>query len=208
MNTYCLVTPDGQSYGPVDENGLANWVRERRVVADSQIRCVETGVVTAASALPALAAVFNPPPATPATLSSGVAPAGHQLSNLHPAVVVILHFVTCGIFNFIWFSLMHGKLPKVRQDDPGAGKAIGFMCIPFFNLYWIFFSNLRLCERLEEQRQLHGLPPSGMRGLALARCILRVIPYVNVLGILIMDPIYFAIMQSKVNELVTATGRR
>ena len=197
MNTYCLITPDGQSYGPIDENGLAQWVRERRVDAASQIRCVETGVVSKAGALPFLAAVLSPPPA------AGVArvSTGHQLTEFPVVAVVLLHFATCGLFNFIWFSLMHGKMPQVRHDDPSAGKAIGFMCIPFFNLYWIFFSNLRLCERLEEQRQLHGLPPSGLRGLALARCIVRIVPYVNILGILIMDPIYFGLLQSKVNEL-------
>src|SRR5438874_12371470 len=61
--------------------------------------------------------------------------------------VILLHYVTCGIFPLIWLNLMHGKLPRVRADDPSAGKAIGFCFIPFFNLYWIFFTYRRLCLR-------------------------------------------------------------
>ena len=59
----------------------------------------------------------------------------HWLSSFSVAGVVLLHFVTFGIFTMIWFNLMHGKMPMTRHDDPSAGKAIGFMFIPFFYLY-------------------------------------------------------------------------
>ncbi|HMD54201.1 MAG TPA: DUF4234 domain-containing protein, partial [Phycisphaerae bacterium] len=73
---------------------------------------------------------------------------GHQLTSLPVALVILLHYMTCGIFPLIWLNLMHGKLPRIRPDDPSAGKAIGFCFIPFFNLYWIFFTYRRLCLRI------------------------------------------------------------
>jgi hypothetical protein len=116
--------------------------------------------------------------------------------------VILLHFVTFGIFTFIWLNLMHGKMCRVRADDPSAGKAIGFCFIPFFNLYWIFFTYRRLCLRIDEQRGLYGLPPSNLRDLATTACILQVIPYINgLIGFTIMTPIFLGMMQSSVNQL-------
>lgn len=197
MNTYCLITPDGQSYGPVDENGLIHWAQERRVSPTSQIRCVETGVVSPASTLPFLGAALSQAPALAAPYApvavAGVG--GHQLTEMHPALAILLNFVTCGLFSIIWLGLMHGKMPQNRPDDPSAGKAIGFMFIPFFSLYWIFFSTLRLCDRVDEQRRQAGLAPAGVRGMAMATCILMVIPYINLLiGIPIMMSIFLGMM--------------
>lgn len=62
----------------------------------------------------------------------------HQLTQFSVLAVLLLHFLTCGVFSFIWLNLMHGRLPKVRKDDPSAAMAIGFCFIPFYNLYWIF----------------------------------------------------------------------
>ena len=91
-----------------------------------------------------------------AAQSSFAAPPGMVGSSprLEPfpvAASVLLHFITLGLFSFFHLNLLHGKLPKVRPDDPSAGKAIGFMFIPFFNFYWVFFSYNRLCLRVDEQ---------------------------------------------------------
>jgi hypothetical protein len=107
-----------------------------------------------------------------------------------------------GIFSLIWVNLMHGKFPRLRPDDPSAGRAVGFCFIPFFNLYWIFFSYRRLCLRIDEQRSLYGLPPSGLRGMATTACIFQVIPWINVLiGYTIITPIFIGMLQSSANEL-------
>jgi hypothetical protein len=69
----------------------------------------------------------------------------HHLTSFPVPVVILLHYLTCGLFSLIWLNLLHGKLPRVRSDDPSAGRAIGFCFIPFFNLYWIFFTYRYVC---------------------------------------------------------------
>ncbi len=150
------------------------------------------------------------PPQIPAAVSP-VPPAGgpgpiQPLSPFPVVAVILLHYVTCGIFTMVWLNLLHGKLPKVRTDDPSAGKAIGFCFIPFFNLYWIFFVYRRLCLRLAEQRQLAGLPANDLRGLATTNCIFQVIPYINgLIGYTIITPIFAGLVQASVNELAGKT---
>lgn len=206
MNTYQFITTGGQTYGPVEENVLRQWVKEGRINADSKIHCVETGVVTSAGKLPFLAPAFSAvPPILPSTQAEGGG--RHNLSNFPVAAVVLLHFCTCGVFTLIWLNLMHSKLPRVRPDDPSAGKAIGFCFIPFFNLYWIFFTYRRLCLRVAEQRELYGLPPNNLSGMATTSCIFQVIPYINLLiGFPILSPIFLGMMQASVNELVVTSA--
>jgi hypothetical protein len=154
-----------------------------------------------------------PPPVPPSArlAPSAADPHRHQFKDFPVAAAVILHFVTCGLFSLIWISLMHGRLPKVRQDDPSAARALGFSLIPFFNLYWIFFSYRRLCLRIDEQRELYGLPPSDLRATATASCVFQVlciIPilyFIGLFGPLLVTPIFLGRLQSSVNGLVGAS---
>ncbi|HWF20170.1 MAG TPA: hypothetical protein VG754_12945 [Verrucomicrobiae bacterium] len=153
----------------------------------------------------------NPPPVPPPPALAQVPPAPgpvgtHTLDSFPVVALILIHFFTCGLFSFIWLGLMHGRLPKVREDDPSAGKAVGFCFIPFFNLYWIFFSYRRLCLRVDEQRILYGLPPSNLTSMATAACIFQVIPYVNILGSITTLPIFAGQMQYSVNQLVKTSA--
>ncbi len=126
----------------------------------------------------------------------------HQLSTFPVWAVGLLNVFTLGLFPLIHFGLMHDKLPRAAHNDPTAGKAIGFQFIPYFNLYWIFFSSLRFADRLNLQFRLRGLEPTAPRGLMLACSILTVIPYVNFfVGLPIMWTIGACALQSSVNRL-------
>ena len=132
------------------------------------------------------------------------APAQAAPSDLAPFPIwalILLHYVTFGIFSMIWLNLMHGKMPKNRHDDPSAGKAIGFLFIPFFNFYWVFFTYCRLCTRINEQRAMHGLHPKAPGGLAVAMCIVMLIPYLGLLSWAVLAPVFVGIVQSSVNDL-------
>ena len=126
----------------------------------------------------------------------------HQLTEFSAGLMVFLSFLTVGIFPWIYFALMHGKLPRNREDDPGGGKAVGFLFIPFFNLYWQFVVCQRLCVRINEQRALRGLPQNAPTGFAVAVCILNLIPYVGIASLIFVWPVFVAMLQSNVNELV------
>ena len=185
-------------------SGMDNWTPANTLTEFQQV-AAPTAIVSQTAVFPTPAVV---PPAGQLVQGGTAAARMHQLSTFPVWAVILLHYVTLGIFTFIWFNLMHGKMPKIRHDDPSAGKAIGFLFIPFFNLYWIFFTYCRLCDRLNEQRTMRGLPASVSKGLAIAMCVMTVIPYVNYISFLVMYPIFFGIVQAKVNELVihTATG--
>lgn len=221
MALYTMFGADGKGYGPVDEATLSQWARESRVASSTSIRCEADGRIVAAGTLPFLAGLFVAAPTqayAPAApqqayyaYSPQVVPMGspqaamHWLSSFSVAGVVLLHLVTMGLFPMIWFNIMHGKMPMTRQDDPSAGKAIGFMFIPFFNFYWIFFTYLRLIDRINYQRAARGLPET-LHGFTLAICILSVIPYVNYVNFLFIAPIWAGMMQASVNELVAVTA--
>ena len=140
---------------------------------------------------------------TTGTVTGGAA--GHGLSSFSVGGLVVLSIVTLGIFPWIWFGLMHGKLPKNRPDDPSATKAILFGLIPFFNFYWMFFVNLRLCDRVTEQRQLYGLPERSIKGLMIAAGVANLASLIaGPIGLVsfVLWIVFFAKMQGQVNELV------
>ncbi len=117
---------------------------------------------------------------------------------------IALHYVTLGIFTFIFMGLKHSKLPKIHPDDFSAGKAIGFLFIPFFNIYWIFVFWLRLVDRINFQFRLRDLPMPISRGLTLAAVIVGIIPYVGFVSWLVLYPILVSEIQGACNQLALA----
>src|SRR5258706_5094250 len=143
------------------------------------------------------------------TLNYGGRPA-HQLTEFSTAGAVVLS-IFVPLFALIYYGLAHGNLPKRRHDDPGAGKAIGFMFIPFFNIYWMCFFWIRLCTRINDEQMRAGLPPTAPRGLVIAMCwtyLGMLIPIVNILAmlaLLVMGILTLSQLQSSINALVRAT---
>jgi Protein of unknown function (DUF2510) len=118
--------------------------------------------------------------------------------------VVVLSIVTFGIFGTIYHGLKHSKLSKVRDDDFGAGKGLGLLLIPFFNLYWVFVFWPRLVDRLNFQHRLRGGAPPVNRDLALWTVIIAVssiiIPFAWIASS-VMGLIVAAQIQSAANAL-------
>src|SRR5258706_16482735 len=59
MPTYSVVAPDGQLYGPVDESGLGQWVREGRVSPQTILHCHDTNARLSAGTVPALQPIMG-----------------------------------------------------------------------------------------------------------------------------------------------------
>lgn len=127
--------------------------------------------------------------------------AGTGLQPFPIALVVLLTVITLGVFGLIWVNLQHGRLPRVRPDDPTAGQAIGYLFIPVYGLYWVFHTHLRLCDRLDEARRAAGLPDKSLRLLTIATCTLLVAPLGYVGCALLFYPILAGMVQSSVNEV-------
>lgn len=115
--------------------------------------------------------------------------------------VVVLSVLTLGIFPMFWVNHWHGVMPKRRTDDPSTARAIGFMFIPLFNLYWGFESRLRLCTRLNEEFNAAGLPLQAPNQIVLWWTITNLIPYIGFASWPIMGAIAAGQLQSQVNAL-------
>ncbi len=231
MNNYSIMGPDGQIYGPVNEEHLTEWAKEGRLAPSTLVRCTETNQLSTAKSLPFLSPALSevqsatpaPGPGQPvaspgqgkwpspyAPQGAGPFPGasaatGHRLNKFPIVASVLLHYVTFGTFSSIFYNFQHGNLPRLRHDDPGAGKAIGFLFIPFFNLYWVFFTYIRLCDRIAEQRMFLGLEYKNYKGLGIAMCAVMFIPYLGVLSWLLLGPIFFGLLQGSINEIVQAS---
>ncbi|MBL7107780.1 MAG: DUF4339 domain-containing protein [Candidatus Cloacimonetes bacterium] len=85
----------------------------------------------------------------------------------------------CLILHRLW-SLVP---PTEAQTTPG--KAVGFLFIPFFNLYWLFVAFRGLAKTLNAQTKCASIPYKEVNdGLALMYCILCCCSIVPFLGIL------------------------
>lgn len=116
-----------------------------------------------------------------------------------------MHYVTLGLFTLFLFGLKHSLLPMIRHDDFKARRAIGFMFIPLFNLYWQFRFWLRLVDRVNFQLRIAGLRPTISRRMMLATLIIGLIPAVNAAAFLVMYPICIVRIQRACNELAEAS---
>lgn len=93
------------------------------------------------------------------------------------------------IASCVLFYIIVYKSWKLIQDGharTSAGKAVGFLFIPFFNLYWIFEAFPGFFRDANAYVQRYNLPIKHQdEGLATAYCILTllcIVPYLNVLA--------------------------
>lgn len=129
--------------------------------------------------------------------------ANHSLERFSTPAAVLLDVLTLGIFGFFYYYAKHDRMPMAAANDPSGGKAIGFSFIPYFDIfYWQFFNKRRLCDRLDLQLRLRGLPNAAPKGLLTATCILNFIPYAGwAVNWLILWPIANARLQTTINRI-------
>lgn len=108
-------------------------------------------------------------------------------------VALFFGFFLALIFATIFISILHHRcwkqLPSQSQWTT-PGKAVGYMFIPFYNLYWAFTSWRKLAEGINRELERRGQPKeTHIEGLALglaitfASCSILTIPFF-VFGIL------------------------
>ena len=89
-----------------------------------------------------------------------------------------------GLF-FLLYYLWSAVQPYAPRTTPG--KAVGFLFIPFFNLYWQFISYYNLSIDLNRVLKEKGRTIRTSEGLALSSCILNIVfPLVGTILMLIV----------------------
>ena len=126
----------------------------------------------------------------------------HNLERFPVWAAGLLHFFTFGLFSIIFYGIQQGRMPRAAHNDPTTGTAIGYQFIPFFNLYWIFFAPMRLCDRVTLQFRLRGCDEEAPKGMVLASAIVQVVPYIGMISIPILWTISTCLLQHKINRLI------
>jgi hypothetical protein len=84
----------------------------------------------------------------------------HRLTSFDTGGAIALALFVGTLFTGIFYGLKSDDLPKVKEDDPSAGKFIGFFFIPIFGWFiWPFTAWNRLVDRINFQYRLRGAPP-------------------------------------------------
>ncbi len=126
----------------------------------------------------------------------------HHFSDSFPvAGAIVLHYITLGLFSFIYYGMKHDDLPKLRSDDPNALMAVLLMFVPLFHLYWRFMLWVRLVRRLEFQYRLKGRVCPVNKDLAIACMVCSLIPVANLVNFFILMPILISRIQNAIDDL-------
>ncbi len=136
----------------------------------------------------------------------GVALDSPELAGI-AAVVGYLAFMARQIFGVCWLYSAWAALPEDlryvgrRYHTPGA--AVGYLFIPFYNLYWMFVVNGDLCSAINRAAAYYGTKRAP-HGLAVAACVLSIVPYCNLLIAPILWTVFMFIMDRAKRDLLTA----
>jgi hypothetical protein len=113
--------------------------------------------------------------------------AGSRISSREMEVILpvgILWFlllVPAVIIYLVWlYRSWESVPPAYRSTSPG--KAVGFLFIPFFNIYWVFRAVPGLSASIRRARVAAGSGGGSGFGIGVAAAVISVIPYVNMLA--------------------------
>jgi hypothetical protein len=92
------------------------------------------------------------------------------------AALILLHYLTLGLYSFFWVTGIHGRLPKMKSDDPDGFKAVALCFVPFYNIYWLYVVYARLTQRVNACSTQHRLPAMIPEPFSYIMSTLMVIP--------------------------------
>lgn len=99
----------------------------------------------------------------------------------------------------VWkFAIVESRRHNLMPSIDGPGKAVGFLFIPLFNLYWIFKAYAGLPKDLNAIARAKNINVTVSEGLGLSLaifCLLSIIPFIgSIIGlvVLILGPIFIS----------------
>jgi hypothetical protein len=202
---------DNQPTGPIDFSEVEALIHKSQITRSTKVW--REGMADWQPAIETeLQSVFSqnmPPPVAPPsiapsppiyqTASSQISPAGDvkRLDNwfltfwICMAAGIPLSFIIIGVGGIIaaivFYCFIIHKLwslipMNVAKTTPG--KAVGFMFIPFFNLYWSFVAFHGLAQALNAETKRNLIPNKVINeGMSLTYCILMCCSVIPFLGI-------------------------
>jgi hypothetical protein len=111
----------------------------------------------------------------------------------------------------VWLHMAWDSVPaSMRYTNRGRwispGKAVGYLFIPFYNLYWTFVANQGLCEAVDRTLIAQGAMPRAPRSMATAAAVAQLVPYCNLLVAPILWAIYMFQVDAARREMVNYRG--
>jgi hypothetical protein len=111
--------------------------------------------------------------------------------------------LAAAILFLMWLYQAWSLVPPA-YGGPSPGMAVGLLCVPFFNLYWMFRVLPGLSAALT--RVLQDRNPSRAHGagfrVGLAACIVSLIPFVNAVSFVGLFPIWINLANRAKNRVI------
>lgn len=91
--------------------------------------------------------------------------------------VFYVALIVAAIVNFVWLYKFWTWIPPEHRHTNlwkkyiSPGQAVGFMFIPYFNIYWMFVLYLGIADAMERMRVAYPMQRGPAKGLALATLI-------------------------------------
>lgn len=88
-----------------------------------------------------------------------------------------LGLIAYGILNAVWLYKIWSWVPPDQRHSAlwkkyiSPGQAVGFMFIPYFNVYWIFVMYFGLCDAFERLRVAYPMEGKSPKNLAIAMIV-------------------------------------
>ena len=112
------------------------------------------------------------------------------------------------IFGLIMGYILIYRAWEAIQDGHARttpGKAVGFLFIPFFNLYWVFVAWYGFAQDYNSYIERHAVTASKLnKGLYLTYCILGIcsaIPYLGYLALIPIMVIFIIMVNATINAV-------
>lgn len=141
-------------------------------------------------------------------IDAGPRVSNREMREITPVLIVMfLLLIPTTILYCMWlYQSWKAVPPEFRSATPG--QAVGFLFIPFFNLYWVFravpglSSSTRRATASVAPEQASG----GGHGVGLAAAVVSVIPYVNIVS-WILFLIWVILANTEKNRMLKVLSR-
>lgn len=118
-----------------------------------------------------------------------------------PSLLLIIGIVPLFASSILYLMLLYRlwTLISPAEAKTSPGKAVGFLFIPFFNLYWFFVAFHGLAKSLNIESKRKGIMNIEVNeSLSLTICILNIlciVPYLNIVVAFVYLPIFLVVLK-------------